>query len=271
VAGTAPSRSKLLLLAALLVGVVAAIFWLPIQQGVDWVAGLGAWGPVALGALYAAACVLAVPASLMTLAAGALFGVPLGVVTVSLASTLGATLAFLVGRYLARDWVAAMVAARPRFAAVDAAVAKEGFRIVLLTRLSPLFPFTLLNFGYGLTRVTLRDYVLASWIGMLPGTLMYVYIGYAFGAAAGATQRETTAGEWALRGLGLAATVAVTLYITKVAKRALAQAAPDAVMPAAPAAMAHAAPDAVTPAAAQPAAPPDRRGAARGDTRDGAA
>ncbi len=228
-AGPASSRTKLLLLAVLFAAVLAAIRWLPIRAGVDWVAGLGAWGPVALGALYAAACVLAVPASVMTLAAGALFGVPIGVLTVSLASTLGATLAFLTGRYVARDWVSVMVAGKPRFAAVDAAVAKEGFRIVLLTRLSPLFPFTLLNFGYGLTRVSLRDYVLASWIGMIPGTIMYVYLGYAFGAAAGASEHETTPAEWALRGLGLVATIAVTLSITRFARRALAQAAPETV------------------------------------------
>jgi uncharacterized membrane protein YdjX (TVP38/TMEM64 family) len=228
VASTGPSRTRLLLIAALLVAIVAAIRWLPVQRVVDWVATLGAWGPVVLGGLYALACVLAVPASLMTLAAGALFGLPAGLVTVSLASTLGATLAFLVGRHLARDLVAAKVARNASFAALDGAVARQGFRIVLLTRLSPLFPFNLLNFGYGLTRVSLRDFVLASWLGMLPGTVLYVALGAAFGEAAGDAQRETSAAEWWLRGLGLAATIAVTLMIARLAKRALAEAAPAA-------------------------------------------
>ena len=150
-----------------------------------------------------------------------MFGVVRGSVLVSLASTLGATCAFLLGRYLARNWVAKKIEGRASFAAVDRAVANEGWKIVLLTRLSPVFPFTLLNYAFGLTRVSLRDYVLASWIGMMPGTVMYVYLGSL--ARAGVANHERTPTEWALYGVGLIATVAVAVVATRIARRALAK------------------------------------------------
>src|SRR5262249_14167349 len=135
-----------------------------------------AGGPVVFAAVYALSC-LVLPGSLITLAAGSLFGVLVGTVVVSLASVTGACLAFWLGRTLARDLAEKRLAGNPRFHALDQAVAVGGFKIVLLTRLSPLFPFTLLNYAFGLTMVRFRDYVLASWIGMLPGTVMYVYLG----------------------------------------------------------------------------------------------
>lgn len=221
-------RSRLLLAVVLLGAVAAAIRWLPLQQGVDWARGLGPLGPVALGGLYVLACVLFVPGTILTLAAGGLFGVLVGSITVSIASTLGATAAMLVGRTLARRWVAGLVADHPRFAAVDAAVAHQGFKVVLLTRLSPVFPFNLLNFAYGLTRVSVRDFALASWIGMAPATVMYVWIGAALGEVAGATERERSTAEWVLYGVGLLATVIATVFVTRLARRALAQVAPTA-------------------------------------------
>ena len=105
------------------------------------------------------------------------------------------------------------------FAAIDKAVAKEGWKIVGLTRLSPVFPFTLLNYAFGLTKVQLRHYMLASWIGMMPGTIMYVYIGSLAKAASG--ERTRTTGEWVLYGVGLLATVVVTVVVTRLAKKAL--------------------------------------------------
>jgi len=112
--------------------------------------------------------------SALTLGAGILFGVLRGSIIVSIAATLGATAAFLIARYVAREWVARKIAAHPKFAAVDQAVASEGWKMVGLIRLSPIFPFSLMNYAFGLTRVSLRDYFFASWIGMLPGTVMYV-------------------------------------------------------------------------------------------------
>jgi uncharacterized membrane protein YdjX (TVP38/TMEM64 family) len=185
--------------------------------------GLGAWGPVLFIGLYVLATVLFLPGFILTLGAGAVFGVVKGAMLVSAAATLGATCAFLLGRYLVRDAVARRLDRYPRFAAIDEAVAREGWKIVLLTRLSPAFPFNLLNYAFGLTRVRLRDYVLASWVGMMPGTVLYVYVGSLAGdlAAIGQTERVRTPAEWGLYAMGLLATVAVTVYVTRIARSAL--------------------------------------------------
>jgi uncharacterized membrane protein YdjX (TVP38/TMEM64 family) len=189
-----------------------------------WIEGQGVTGVLIFMGAYMAATVLFIPGSILTLGAGFVFGVLEGVLYVSVASTLGATLAFLVGRYIARGWVSAKIADSPRFSSIDRAVAREGWKIVGLTRLSPVFPFNLLNYGYGLTGVSLPSYFFASWVGMLPGTLMYVYLGSLAGSLAtlGAREGRTTA-EWIFYGVGLVATVLVTLYVTKVARRALQQ------------------------------------------------
>jgi len=192
-----------------------------LKQALDWVGQLGPWGPIIFIALYVVAAVLFIPGSVLTLGAGAVFGVVWGSIYVSIASTLGATAAFLVGRYLARDAIARKIEGNERFAAIDKAVAGEGWKIVGLTRLSPVFPFTLLNYAFGLTRVKVRDYVLASWIGMMPGTIMYVYLGSLAQAATG--DRARTTGEWVLYGVGLLATVVVSVFVTRVAKKALAK------------------------------------------------
>ena len=156
------------------------MFWRDILASfLEWVQGIGPWGAVLFAAAYVPAAVLLVPGSLLTLGAGFLFGVVKGTAIVSLGSTAGAAAAFIVGRSIARDWVARRLAGRPTMAAIARAVEIEGFKIVLLTRLSPVLPFNLLNYAFGLTAVPLREYVLASWIGMLPGTIMYVYLGSA--------------------------------------------------------------------------------------------
>src|SRR5205823_5650362 len=195
------------------------------RKALDGVAGLGAVGLLLFVLLYVAAAVLFLPGSVLTLGAGAVFGLARGVGLVWIGATLGATAAFLVGRYLARDWVARRIDGNPRFRAIDEAVAREGWKIVLLTRLSPVFPFNLLNYAFGLTRVSLRDYVLASAAGMLPGTAMYVYLGSLAGdlASAGSGRAQRSPAEWALYGIGLVATIAVTVFVTRVARRALAR------------------------------------------------
>jgi uncharacterized membrane protein YdjX (TVP38/TMEM64 family) len=149
------------------------------------------------------------------------FGVMWGSIYVSIAATLGATCAFLVARYLARDTIARKIEGNERFAAIDKAVASEGWKIVGLTRLSPVFPFTLLNYAFGITRVKLGHYVIASWIGMMPGTVMYVYLGSLAKAASG--ERTRTTAEWALYGVGLLATTVVTVFVTRIGKQALAK------------------------------------------------
>jgi uncharacterized membrane protein YdjX (TVP38/TMEM64 family) len=196
-----------------------------------WVRSQGAAGVAAFAGVYVAATVLFVPGSILTLGAGFVYGVGAGTVWVSISSTIGATAAFLVGRYLTRGWVASKVSGNRRFAAIDDAVGREGWKIVGLTRLSPIFPFNLLNYAYGLTKVSVRDYVLASWIGMLPGTVMYVYIGSLAGslAALGSGGRGRSPLEWVLYGVGLLATVAVTVFVTRLARRALSRRMDDAV------------------------------------------
>jgi uncharacterized membrane protein YdjX (TVP38/TMEM64 family) len=195
--------------------------WL--RDGLDRVGRLGALAPIAFIAIYVAACVLFIPGSILTIGGGGLFGVVWGSIYVSIAATLGATAACAIGRYLARDWVARRLAGNPRFAAIDRAVAREGWKIVLLTRLSPVFPFNLLNYAYGLTSVPLKDYVAASWVGMIPGTVLYVYLG-SIGAdvvRAGGGARTRTPAEWALEVVGLLATLAVVVFVTRIGARAL--------------------------------------------------
>jgi uncharacterized membrane protein YdjX (TVP38/TMEM64 family) len=191
-----------------------------------WIDSLGVWGPAAFVTGYAIAVVAFVPASVLTLAAGAIFGLARGVVYVFIAATLGAAAAFLVARYVARGAVERRLAGTPRFAAIDRAVGAEGRKIVFLLRLSPAFPFTLLNYALGLTRVRFADFVLAS-AGMLPGTFLYVYYGKLAGDVAALATAPAAAkgvGYYLVLALGLAATLAVTVVVTRTARRALAEA-----------------------------------------------
>ncbi len=193
-----------------------------------WVEGLGLWGPVVFVLAYSAAVVAFVPASLLTLAGGAIFGVAAGTVYVFLAATAGSTLAFLVARYAARSAIERKLEGNRRFAAIDRAVGEQGRRIVFLLRLSPAFPFNLLNYALGLTRVRLSDYTLAA-VGMLPGTLLYVYSGKVAGdvaALAGGAAPQSSANT-VLLGVGLVATAVVTTLVTRIARRALAEATAD--------------------------------------------
>lgn len=222
---TAARWPRLVGLGLVAAAVIAAFALFDVQQmlrdALQWIEGLGPWAPFLFIVIYIVAAALLIPGSALTLGAGAVFGVVRGSVIVSIASTLAATVAFLIGRYLARDAIARKIEGNAKFAAIDAAVANEGWKIVGLTRLSPVFPYTLLNYAFGLTRVKLGHYVLASWIGMLPGTIMYVYLGSLAKAASG--ERARTPGEWALYGVGLLATVVVTVFVTRIAKKALAQ------------------------------------------------
>jgi len=195
------------------------------RDALAWIEDAGPIGPLVFFGVYVGACVFMLPGSILTLGAGAVFGVVYGLLLVSFSSTVGATAAFLVGRYLARERVARRIAGNVTFRAMDEAVATQGWKIVGLTRLSPVFPFNLLNYAFGLTRVSLRDYILASWIGMIPGTAMYVYLGSLAGSLAelGTTDvgRTRTTAEWVLYIVGLIATVAVAVVITRIARRAL--------------------------------------------------
>jgi uncharacterized membrane protein YdjX (TVP38/TMEM64 family) len=196
----------------------------PFRRSVE---GLGPLGPVVFVLGYAAAVVAFVPGSALTLAAGATFGVARGTALVFVAAVLGSSLAFLVARYLARGAVERRIAGNPQFAAIDRAIGREGRKITFLLRLSPAIPFTLLNYALGLTRVRFGDALLAS-LGMLPGTLLYVYLGSVAGDAASASAGGAEVGRTAVKAIGLAATAAVTIYVTVLARRALREATGEA-------------------------------------------
>jgi uncharacterized membrane protein YdjX (TVP38/TMEM64 family) len=187
-----------------------------------WVKDLGVWGPVAFIAGYAVAAVVLAPAFLLTLTAGAIWGMT-GVVYVMIGATLGAVVAFLMARYLLRRFVEGFVLRHPRLAAIDRAVEHEGFRLIFLLRLSPVVAYVLLNYVLGISRVRFRDY-LAGSIGMIPTATAYVYAGKVAGdvvsiAGGAATARGTL---WYVAiGMGLVATIIATALITRAARRAI--------------------------------------------------
>ena len=229
VGGPAPGRVRTSLRTVVIALLVASLVALGRMAGdrlpefAAWVEGLGWWAPAAFIVAYALATVAFVPGSLLTLAAGAIFGVIHGTAIVFVAATTGATLAFGVSRHLARAAIERRIAGNERFAAVDRAVARDGRKIMLLLRLSPVFPFNLLNYALGLTQVRFGDYLIAC-IGMLPGTLLYVYYGALAGevaALAGGATAEKGVGYYSLLVVGGIATVAVTTVVTRTARRAL--------------------------------------------------
>ncbi|MBP0021531.1 MAG: TVP38/TMEM64 family protein [Cyanobacteria bacterium SBLK] len=223
---------KFIAIAAVVAGLIVAAKFLGIteyintvlQNTLTWIDSLGIWGPIVFTGIYIAASVALISGAVLTLGAGVIFGVVQGSIYVSIASTAAATVAFLVGRYFLRGWVSQQIESQPKFKAIDKAVAKEGWKIVGLTRLSPIFPFVFLNYAFGVTQVSLQDYVLASWIGMMPGTVMYVYLGSLAGdlatLGAGGGEGNSTI-TWIIRIVGFIATAAVTVFVTKIAKKAL--------------------------------------------------
>ncbi|MEA5480400.1 TVP38/TMEM64 family protein [Pseudanabaena galeata UHCC 0370] len=202
-----------------------------LQSIITWIKDQGVIGIVAFIIVYNLATVLFIPGSFLTLGGGALYGVFFGSIYVFIAATLGATFAFLIGRYCARGYVSQKIRNNMTFRAIDAAICKEGFKIVLLTRLSPIFPFNMLNYAFGITRVALKDYILGS-IGMIPSTIMYVYLGsLAMDVNLINSQLDSSPQtqiiQWSLRLVGLLATIFVSIYIARIAKRSLQQITKD--------------------------------------------
>lgn len=181
-----------------------------------WILGLGPLGAVVFVLIYGVATTVALPASVLTVAAGAMFGSVMGVVLVSIGSTLGAAGAFALARWLARDSVSRWLSGNEKFRQLDALTERHGAIIVAITRLVPIFPFNLLNYGFGLTRVPFGTYLFWSWLCMLPGTVLYVVGADAFtqGLAEGRV-------PWALLG-ALAAALAVLVLLVRYARRKLA-------------------------------------------------
>lgn len=224
-------RSQWIRIASVIITVMALLALarlLPMGRIVDtlgaFVKDMGVWGPLVFALVYVIATVLMLPGAALTLAAGAIFGLWWGTASVSIGSTIGAAFAFLISRYLARQTVEKRLRRFPKFRAVDRAVSEGGWKIVALLRLSPAIPFNLQNYIYGLTAVRFWPCVIASWIAMLPGTFMYVYLGYAGRAGVAAATGESAGRshvQWAMLGVGLLATIAVTIYVTKLASRAI--------------------------------------------------
>lgn len=200
-----------------------------LQNALNWIDSLGPVAPIVFIVMYVVITVSFLPASVVTLGAGAVFGIVKGVIFVFIGAMLGATAAFLIGRYLARDWVSQKVSGNRIFKAIYDAIEKEGRKIIFLVRLSPAFPFNLLNYGLGLTNVSLTDYVLGT-VGILPGTILYVYLGGVVGSAASGQERSPA--EWAFLVVGLVATFAVVFIVTKVARKSLQESIPETAQPA---------------------------------------
>ena len=210
------------LLAAVAIFVAVRILpvgaWLEAFQGL--VRESGTRGVVAYAVVYALCAVLFVPASVLSLGAGALFGLRLGVLVVMAGASGGALLSFLLARTLLRERVRHSIGGKPGFLALDRAIAREGSRIVLLVRLSPVFPFTWVNYAFGVTAVRTVPYLLATIAGILPGVIAFVYAGHAAGSAAAGTSALTVA----LRTLGAVATLVVTILLARIARRAIREA-----------------------------------------------
>ncbi|MDX1953181.1 MAG: TVP38/TMEM64 family protein [Verrucomicrobiota bacterium] len=189
-----------------------------IQELVEVVRKSGPAGYLLFVLAYIVGTICFFPGSLLTIAAGLLFGLWGGSVIASLGSMGGASICFLIARFVARDWVQRKLTDE-RFRSLDAAIGREGWKIVLLLRLSPLVPFNLLNYFIGLTRISFWSYFFASWVGMLPGTVLYVYFGH-IGQSLN-SERPRTPAEQALLVVGLAATLLLSIWLGRLAKKEL--------------------------------------------------
>ena len=220
---------RLIALIAIPIALFLVMKFLPVQEWLrsfnSWVVQMGVAGIFVFIIVYAVATVLLAPGSVLTIGAGFVFGLWKGFLAVSVGATLGASLAFLIARFIARDKVEAIARRNEKFRKIDNAIGKQGAKLVFLLRLNPVIPFNLSNYFYGLTGVKFWPYVFASWSGMIPGTFLYVYIGtaskLAVSAAVGGGAVKHGWQYWTLISFGLAATVVVTIWATKIARDAL--------------------------------------------------
>ena len=217
------SRWKWIAAGVGVLALVAAWRFLPLQDWLEalkeWVDGRGVFGAILFGAVYIAASLLFVPATILTIGTGYLFGLAGGMAVVWPASTVTAVLAFLIARHFAGARVERLARRHPKFAALERAIGKGDWKVVVLLRWSPIVPFSVSNYLYGLTPVRFVRYVMASALGILPGSFLHVYLGAAGKRLGG--NSEHSPWEWAMLGAGLVATVAVTVYVTRLAKKQL--------------------------------------------------
>jgi uncharacterized membrane protein YdjX (TVP38/TMEM64 family) len=211
------------------IALIVAVKFLPVADWLkgfsEWVKQFGAWGIVLYAGVYALATVLFLPGWIFTVGAGVAFGLVWGTVAAITGATLGATLSFLIARYLARGAVSKRLEKNKNFKQIDSAIGKQGWKMIGLLRLSPLIPFNLSNYLYGLTSIAFMPYVIASFVGMLPGTVLYVYLGAVgkIGLEAGKGGGGRSTLEYVFLGVGLVATIVVTVIVSRVAKTALRQ------------------------------------------------
>jgi uncharacterized membrane protein YdjX (TVP38/TMEM64 family) len=189
-----------------------------------WLDAQGAWAPVLFTLIMALVVVLVLPGVLFTTGAGFVFGVMKGTLCVVLGTTLGAGIAFLIARHLFGARATRFIMARAKMKLVSDDLAARGWKIVLLTRLVPFFPFKLSNYFFGLTRFTLRDFIIGTFFGIIPFSMFNAYLGSIAAdiATLGVREEGRTPAEWALYGAGLVATIVVVLYLNRLARRALA-------------------------------------------------
>ena len=219
---------KPIVLLAVLVALVVLVRLLPVAAWLDsfnaWVAQKGVWAPLIFGVVYVIATILFLPGSVLTVAAGVAFGLVEGTIIVSIASTLGAALSFLISRHLMRDWVTRRLGGSARAASIDRAIGREGAKIVVLLRLSPVVPFNAFNYLLGVTAVPFWTSTFWSWMGMLPGTVLYVYLGSIGRAGVSVVRAQPGEVDWlklAFYGIGLVATLAVSVVVTRLARKAM--------------------------------------------------
>lgn len=229
-ASAPPRRSyrPLLVGVAVVAALVVLFRTLPVDAWLlafrEYVRNLGPSGYLLYAAVYAICVVLFVPASILTLGAGAIYGLGTGVAVVLAGATVGATLAFLLAKGLLRERVERMTVGNAKFRALDRAIAREGARIVFLVRLAPVFPFTYINYAFGLTGVKTLPYVIASFVGMIPGTFAYVYLG---AAAADAASGGAGSAQLVIRIVGAVVAIGVTIFVARIATRAIRSAGVD--------------------------------------------
>ncbi len=231
------NNRKALFIGLILLAVGIGFLFLPVKAWTlalqTWINSLGWLGPIVFALLYIIATMLLIPGSALTLAAGAIFGLWLGAATVIVGANLGALCSFLLAKTRLRSKVQEWAAASPKFAALDRAIGQNGFKMVTLTRLSPAFPFTLLNYLLGVTSVKTSAYVLGNLLGMLPATFLYVYLGSLAGdTLTGAASGGASNFQFALKIVGLLATIAVVVFVTRTARKAIAEASIDELPPA---------------------------------------
>ncbi|KAG6541247.1 hypothetical protein Mapa_017298 [Marchantia paleacea] len=225
---------RILVILVMLAAVSAACMLLPVEQMlrdfIIWVQkDVGPWGPLMLALAYIPCTVFAVPASILTLGGGYLFGLFVGFITDSIGSTLGAIAAFLVGRTVGRSYVTSKLKDYPQFQAIAIAIERSGFKIVLLLRMVPLLPFNVLNYLLSVTPMSVYTYSLASWIGMMPLTLIFVYVGTTIKDITDINHGgHFTPGRWLMICAGLGTSVVVVILVTRIAKDALQRAVEEA-------------------------------------------